>query len=138
MIHEKSCGAVVFFPVGTERLYLIEQMRKGHFSMCKGHVEGAETEHETATREIGEETALRVHFLDGFRETEEYSPYDGCTKEVVFFLARAESTRVTPQPEEVQDILWLPLPLALRLLSFESDREILLRADAFLRTGKEI
>ena len=133
MIREKSCGAVIFFPVGTERLYLVEQMRKGHFSMCKGHVESGETEHETAAREILEETALGVRFLDGFRETEEYSPYPDCRKEVVFFLAQADSTRVRPQPEEVRDIFWLPLELALRLLSFESDREILRVADAFLQ-----
>ena len=132
MIREKSCGAVIFFPVGTGRLYLIEQMRKGHFSICKGHVEGEETEHETATREIREETALHVRFLDGFRETEEYSPYEGCMKEVVFFLAQAENMRAHPQPEEVRDIYWLPLELALKQLSFESDREILRRADAFL------
>ena len=132
MTREKSCGAVIFFPVGKERLYLIEQMRKGHFSMCKGHVEAGESERETAAREIREETALRVRFLDGFRETEEYSPYEGCMKEVVFFLAQAESTRVSPQPEEVRDILWLPRELALKQLSFESDREILRRADVFL------
>ena len=137
MIREKSCGAVIFFPVGNERLYLVEQMRKGHFSMCKGHVEGAETEHETAAREILEETALTVRFLDGFRKTEEYSPREGCGKEVVFFLAQAESTRVKPQPEEVRDIFWLPLDLALRQLSFEGDREILRRADAFLNAAGE-
>ncbi len=135
MIREKSCGAVIFFPVGEERLYLIEQMRKGHFSICKGHVEGAETERETAAREIREETALTVRFVDGFRETEEYSPYEGCMKEVVFFLAQADSTRVRPQPEEVREIFWLPLSLALRQLSYESDREILRRADAFLSGG---
>ncbi len=135
MIHEKSCGAVVFFPVGKERLYLIEQMKKGHFSMCKGHVEEDESEHETAARELLEETALRARFLDGFRETEEYSPYAGCMKEVVFFLSQAESTRVIPQPEEVREIYWLPLDLAIRQLSFESDREILRRADAFLNAA---
>lgn len=135
MIREKSCGAVIFFPVGTERLYLIEQMRKGHFSLCKGHVEADETERETAAREILEETALQVRFLDGFRETEAYSPYDNCTKEVVFFLSQADSTRTTPQPEEVREIFWLPLELALRQLTFESDREILRRADAFLHAS---
>ena len=136
MIREKSCGAVIFFRIGSERLYLIEQMRKGHFSICKGHVEADETEHETAAREILEETALRVRFLDGFRETSEYSPYKGCRKEVVFFLAQSESTRVLPQPEEVREIFWLPLELALQQLTYESDREVLRRADAFLSAAE--
>ena len=133
MIREKSCGAVIYNDSDEGRRYLIERMIKGHSSLCKGHVEGGETEHETAAREIFEETALGVGFLDGFRETEEYSPYPDCRKEVVFFLAQAGSTRVRPQPEEIRDIFWLPLELALRLLSFESDREILRRADAFLQ-----
>ena len=137
MIREKSCGAVIFFPVGGETLYLVEQMRRGHFSMCKGHVESDETEHETAAREILEETDLRVRFLDGFRETEEYSPYEGCMKEVVYFLAQAQSTRTTPQPEEVRELYWLPYELAQRVLSFDGDREVLRRADAFLNAQTE-
>ncbi len=133
LIPEKSCGAVIFAERDGERLYLLERMRKGHVSLCKGHVEGSETEHETAAREIREETALEeVEFLDGFRETEAYSPYPGCEKTVVFFLARAARTETAPQPEEVREILWLPLKEACGLLSYESDREILRRAAGFL------
>ena len=64
MIREKSCGAVVFTVQKGMRLYLVEHMVKGHTSICKGHVEGAETERETAAREIWEETALKVAFID--------------------------------------------------------------------------
>ena len=58
MIHEKSCGAAVCRMQDGKRLYLIETMVQGHVSLCKGHVEGSETEHETARREILEETGL--------------------------------------------------------------------------------
>ena len=50
MIHEKSCGAVIYTVSNGERFYLIERMQKGHTSICKGHMEGEETEHETAAR----------------------------------------------------------------------------------------
>ncbi len=50
LIPEKSCGAVIYTGDGAERRFLIERMRKGHVSLCKGHVEGNENEHETAAR----------------------------------------------------------------------------------------
>ena len=132
LIPEKSCGAVIFTERGGERLFLLERMVKGHISLCKGHVEPGESERETAAREILEETALSVTFLDGFRETSVYSPYPGCEKTVVFFLARAERTETAAQPDEVREILWLPEEAACETLTYESDREILRAAARFL------
>ncbi len=129
---EKSCGAVIFTEKDGNRLYLVEVMRKGHLSLCKGHVEGTETEHETAAREIREETGLTVKFLGGFRRTIEYSPYPNCMKTVVFFLAEADGTDVTAQEEEVREIRWLPFGEAVAALTFESDRETLRKAEARL------
>lgn len=137
MIFEKSCGAVVYAVRDGERLYLVEHMVKGHTSICKGHVEGEETEHETASREIREETALEVTFIDGFRYTIRYSPYEGCEKDVVFFLARAGELDTKAQPEEVAGIRWLPLMEALTALTHQSDRETLLAADKFLNDHPE-
>ena len=133
MIFEKSCGAVIFREEQGKRLYLLEKMVKGHTSLCKGHVEGRETEHETAIREIREETALAVDFIDGFRETISYSPYAGCMKEVVFFLAKALPGQTAAQPEEVQSIFWLPAGEAAAKLTHASDRDILEKAERFLQ-----
>ena len=132
MIQEKSCGAVVYAEKDGQRFYLIELMRMGHRSLCKGHVEGDESEHQTAAREIREETGLTVEFDDGFRETIQYSPYDNCLKTVVFFLARAGSMIVRAQPEEVRAIEWLPYEEALQALTHESDREVLRKAEGEL------
>ena len=137
MIYEKSCGAVIFTQSADgARRYLLERMQKGHTSICKGHVEGEETEHETAVREIREETGLTVRFLPGFRRTIEYSPYPGCRKTVVFFLAEAEGTETLPQPEEVREIVWLPYAEALEALTYESDRETLRAAEQALEGRK--
>lgn len=133
LIPEKSCGAVIFTERWGERFYLIERMKKGHISLCKGHVEGRETEHETAAREIREETALEVEFLDGFRECTEYSAFPGSVKTVVFFLAHAANMNTMAQPEEVSEILWLSEMDALRTLTYDSDRDVLRKAAAFLR-----
>ena len=39
MIFEKSCGAVVYTRAFGEARFLIETMKKGRVSLCKGHVE---------------------------------------------------------------------------------------------------
>ena len=108
-------------------------MLKGHSSLCKGHVEGEETELETAAREIMEETGLEVRFFEGFRECIRYSPFPGSVKTVVFFAAQAAKMETTAQPDEVKEILWLPEIDALRALTYDSDREILRKAAAFFR-----
>lgn len=132
MKYEKSCGAVIYTVQKGTRLYLVEQMQKGHVSLCKGHVEKDETELQTAEREIREETGLDVEFVEGFRKVIAYSPSTDCMKTVVFFLAHAEHTNVRAQEEEVREIQWLPFENAVEALTFDSTREILRQADAFL------
>lgn len=132
MNYEKSCGAVIYTVVNGKRLYLVEIMQKGHTSFCKGHVEENESEHQTAAREIREETGLEVKFVEGFRQTIEYSPYRDCSKTVVFFLACADSTRVMVQEDEVREIEWLPFEEALEELTFDSTRDVLKQAEHFL------
>ena len=39
MIKEKSCGAVVYKIIYNKIFFLIEKMKRGHFSLPKGHVE---------------------------------------------------------------------------------------------------
>ncbi len=130
--HEKSCGAVLYRTLPDASVqYLVEVMQLGHTALCKGHIEGNETEHQTACREIEEETGLRVFFRDGFRECVSYSPYPGILKEVVYFLAEEDGGIERPQPEEVASLRWLPYPDALDALTYDSDKDILRKAEAF-------
>ena len=132
MKQEKSCGAVIFRENNTERDYLILTSTQGHTTLCKGHVEGRETEHETAAREIMEETGLTVDFLDGFREVITYSPKPGVIKDVVFCLGNVSGGALACQPEEVAAIRFLPFGEALGALTHQSDRDTLQKARAFL------
>jgi len=129
---EKSCGAVLFLEEIGLRRYLILKSVKGHWSLCKGHVEGSETERETAIREIREETALSVDFVENFREVITYSPYSGCMKDVVFFLARVTGGTLSCQPEEVAQAEYLPFEEAAARLTHDSDRATLTKAEQFL------
>ena len=132
MEREKSCGAVLFRGAEDRRTFLVLHSTLGHWTLCKGHVEPGEREHETAEREIREQTGLRVGFVAGFRHVITYSPAPGVTKDVVFFLGRAGDGLVSCQPEEVREALFLPVGEALARLTHPSDRETLERAAAFL------
>ena len=132
MKREKSCGAVVYKREGDRFLFLIEQMRLGHFSLPKGHVERGETEIQTARREIKEETNLEVSLDTGFRTVITYSPHPGIIKDVVFFAAEAASDELINQECEVSGLEWLPFDEAVETLTFDSDRETLKKALEYL------
>ena len=140
MRKEKSCGAVVYREQGRERLFLVEHMAQGHTSLPKGHVEGNETEEETALREIREETGLEVAADTGVRHVISYSPYEGVEKDVVFFVAKAGTDKVKNQESEVSGLAWLPFAEALEAMTYDTDRETLRKALAYLEGkngGKE-
>ena len=137
MIQEKSCVAVIYSMDQGQRLYLIEHMIGGHYAMCKGHVENDESEEETAIREIREETGLRVRLNTSFRETVSYSPADGHMKDVVYFIGTCDTRETVNQIEEVRDICWLPYEEALQKLTFENDREVLRKAEKWLKGSQE-
>ena len=54
MKQEKSCGCIVL----DKRTVLLIKHNSGHWDFPKGHVEGEESEVETAIREVKEETGL--------------------------------------------------------------------------------
>ena len=134
MNREKSCGAVVFTRSGGEIRYVIVQEASGAYSFPKGHVEGNETEEQTAAREIREETGLLPVFLPGFRETDEYdlSEKPGTHKQVVYFLSEFGNEPLVPRQGEIRKILLLPYAEALRLFQHEGTRRVLAAAQAFL------
>ena len=97
MLHEKSCGAIVYRKShGNTEILLIKHVNSGHWSFPKGHVEGNETELETAQREIKEETGIDVILDPTFRETVSYSPKKDTHKIVVYFLAKAKNFDFIP------------------------------------------
>lgn len=134
---EKSCGAVIFRIIDNEIYYLLEFMSLGHISLCKGHVENNETEIETALREIKEETSLDVFIDSNFRETIEYKPYKNkdILKEVVFFVGFDKTNKkpIDLHDEEVNKLNFYTFNEAINLLTFESDKNILKKADLYIK-----
>lgn len=128
---EKSCGAVIVTNESTPKFLLVRQ-NDGHWGFPKGHVEGSETEIETAKREIREETGLEVSIDNRFREIDTYSPRQGVSKDVVYFLANPVAGNLTPQLSEIITVRWCTFSEAQKLFNYESNRKILDVAMEFL------
>ena len=131
---EYSCGAVVFTRRNGHPLYVIVQEKGGAYSFPTGHMEGNETEMETARREIFEETSLRPEFIDGFYEQDEYRLREkpGTCKRVTYFLAEFRDEPLVPREGEIRRIRLLPYEQALSLFKHENTRRILSEAHEFL------
>lgn len=129
---EKSCGAVIWRDRDGVREYLLARHNGGHWSFPKGHVEGGETEAETALREIREETGLLAQLDTGFRYVSTYYPKHNVIKDVVFFLATITGGTQHPQEEEISQLQWSAFAETRSLLTFAQDEELLLAAQAYL------
>ena len=131
---EYSCGAVVFTRKDGGLRYVVVQEMEGAYSFPKGHMEGSETEEETAAREVFEEIGLNPQFLAGFRRTDEYDLKEkpGTRKRVTYFLAEYGGEPLVPRPGEISRILVIPFEEALPLFDHEGTRELFRDANDFL------
>lgn len=106
---------------------LLIRHRAGHWAFPKGHGEVGETQHETAERELKEETNLSiVRYLDdkAYREAYFFRRGDEVVDKMVeYYLAEVEG-EVVLQVEEVSDFVWLPIKDARKRLSFDEARRI--------------
>jgi 8-oxo-dGTP pyrophosphatase MutT (NUDIX family) len=135
MLNEKSCGAVVYI-TSPDVKYLLLQYEAGHWDFVKGNVEAGENEQQTAIRELGEETGITdAKFIDGFKETISYFyKRQGATvlKEVVFFLMETKTANVKLSFEHI-GFIWLMYDDAMRRLTFKNARDVLQKANEFLK-----
>lgn len=127
MEKEKSCGAVIYTMKDNRIIFLLSKMGLGHTSLTKGHVEGDETEKETAAREIFEETSLTPEIDTSFRKVITYSPKEDVMKDVVFFVAKLKEYKKPKDlhDDEVVGFIWADYPKAIKKLTFDSDKEVL-------------
>lgn len=133
MKNEKSCGAIIVREQDKEIQVLLVKHNAGHWAFAKGHVEGNETEEQTALREIKEETGLEVKLDTNFRTSVRYSPMEDVEKEVIYFLAHKTYGDETPQLEEISQITWLSLEEAIKKVTFDRDKEVLQKVKRYLK-----
>lgn len=132
---EKSCGIVIYREKDGINLYLLLHYPGGHWDFPKGHMEHGEDEHQTASRELVEETGISdFQFVDGFREEVSYEYRRGkkmSNKQVIFFLAKTNLEEIKLSHEH-HHFKWLPFGPAYNKLTFENARNLLKKAKNFL------
>jgi 8-oxo-dGTP pyrophosphatase MutT (NUDIX family) len=106
-----------------------------HWDFVKGNVEQGESEKQTVTRELKEETGIvDAIFVEGFRESISYFyRRQGLTvnKQVVFFLMESQIDRVELSFEHV-GYVWLDFQHAMEKLTFKNAKDVLQKAGNFL------
>jgi len=133
---EKSAGAVIFRKEAGKIFYLLLHYQSGHWDFPKGIIEKGEKLEETVKREVKEETGLEdIEFFSGFKEAIKYFyRLKGRTvfKIVTFFLARTKTKKIKISREHI-GYKWLPYKKALGQLTFKNAKEILKKANDFLK-----
>ena len=101
-------------------------------------MEAQESERETALREVLEETGLTVTLLPDFRTVDEHllPGKPNTIKQVVYFLAFYENQTPVYQKEELMSAALYAFDEALPLFQFDSSRQILSQAHAWLTQQK--
>lgn len=137
MVDEVCSGATIFrnFEENKLKFLLIESKTWKEWVFPKGHIDTGETPELAALREVFEETGLKVELIPGFLEEYEYtfSHLDRrIKKKIYFFLAQSAAEDVKLSENEHQRYIWLEYADAIKLITHEEDKKILLKANTFL------
>ena len=122
MNYEICCGSVVF----NDNKVLLIKHKYGDISFPKGHVEGNETEEETAIREVKEETGIDIEIINKKRYSLRYSPKNNVSKEVIYFIGKKIGGELKPQFEEIASCYFVDKDKAIDLITFDNDRNMYL------------
>jgi 8-oxo-dGTP pyrophosphatase MutT (NUDIX family) len=115
--------------------------KPGLWALPKGNIASGEDPRETALREVHEETGAHGRLVEKLGDVRYTYTWAGerIFKIVSFFLLRYASGRLGDLPSEtaheVDEVRWLPLDEAPRLLAYGGERQMAEKALAFVRNG---
>ena len=120
-----AAGGMVIRQSGPDRIEIaiVHRPIREDWSYPKGKVEPKETLTECALREVLEETGLRCRIVS-FVGTTEYRDRKDRRKIAAYWMMTPEEGRFRSS-EEVDEMRWVELGEAARLLTYERDRELL-------------
>ncbi|MBI3615969.1 MAG: NUDIX hydrolase [Candidatus Omnitrophica bacterium] len=128
-----SSGGIVFRKTGAGlRVALISREGGKIWCLPKGLIEKGESVQETALREVREETGLIGKIVRKLGDVSYWyvSDEEGTKffKKVSFFLLKHQGGNTRHHDFEVDEVAWMPVEKALRKLTYESERRLMLRA----------
>lgn len=138
MKDETSCGAIIFYLRKNEPVYLLLKYTN-YWGFVKGGIEKNESELETVKRETKEEAEISdLKLINGFRHEIGYffkSKGQTIKKKVIFLLGKIseEESKNVKISFEHEDFKFLEYEEAQKMLKHKNEKEILLKADEFLK-----
>lgn len=138
MKREFSAGGIVFNDKGEVLLIQNSPMKDhgvNYWGFPKGHIEGKESSGETALREVGEETGIEVEIVDKVGDSKYVygKGEEKVFKIVIIYLMKYTGGKLIHQSSELLDAKWVEPEEALKILSFQNDRELLKKALKMLK-----
>lgn len=123
----RAAGGVVWRGLDEQvEVAVVHRPRYDDWSLPKGKLDGGESFAGAALREITEETGIDGT-LGPELGTVRYTDHKGRSKVVRWWAVQARSgAEGEPQdPQEVDEVRWLPPGEAVRLVTYDTDREVL-------------
>jgi 8-oxo-dGTP pyrophosphatase MutT (NUDIX family) len=120
----EAAGGVV---VRDGRVALVHRPRYDDWTLPKGKLDPGESFEEAAVREVEEETGLHSHLLRELPATNYV--VNGRPKIVRYWLMEVDSDSPFVPNDETDELRWVPLDEALRLLTYDRDRDVLRAVD---------
>jgi 8-oxo-dGTP diphosphatase len=125
--HVRAAGGLVWrrSGAGSLEVLVVHRPRYGDWSLPKGKCDPGESDIDCALREVEEETGLTCRLGDELPSTS-YHDGKGRPKTVRYWAMEPEwgGAAFTPNAE-IDEIRWLPLPEAVKLLSYDHDRPVI-------------
>ncbi len=125
----RAAGGVVWRGTdgGEVEVLVVHRPKYDDWSLPKGKCEPGETDEQCAMREVEEETGLRC-VLGHELSSSAYGDRKGRSKLVRYWEMTVAGGEFTPN-DEVDELRWLTMPKARKLLSYDRDAVVL---DSFL------
>ncbi len=129
-----SAGGVVYRKSGNGLEIVILTRGGGEvFCLPKGKIEKGETPEQAALREIREETGLTGDIEKEIGKIKYSFTLEGdktvVKKTVTFFLVKYVSGDTKDHDIDAEDVRWLPVKEALKIMSYPSERQIVEKAN---------